>query len=180
MTIVKHVRRLTTEHLHVVVVRKAWYNFCFVLFFVSLLVTVGQKLWTLWAPPPPSQTSSQSCAQIRETGTVSGVFFGTWIAAQVSVLVLFFLSSVLLRCLGRAGRSSRGCRRQVTRRRTASCGGARGGRSEGTAELSDGTPRGTRRRSRHTCARARHNSGHQDLTVRVSVDLGLRYIQAHS
>lgn len=87
---------------------------------------------------------------------------------------------MLLRCLGRADRSSRGCRRQVTRRRTASCGGARGGRSEDTAELSDGTRRGTRRRSRHTCAKKQDTTQDldQDLTVPVSVGLGGRYIQA--
>lgn len=79
---------------------------------------------------------------------------------------------MLLRCLGRAGRSSRGCRRQVTRRRTASCGGARGGRSEDTAGLSDGTRRGTRRRSHHTCGKKNQDTT-QDLDLTVPVSVGL-------
>lgn len=52
----------------------------------------------------------------------------------------------VLRCSGRAGGSSRGCRRQATRRTTASCGAALFGRSEDTAELSADTLCGKRRR----------------------------------
>lgn len=69
-----------------------------------------------------------------------------WPGSALSVTAL-----VRLRCLGRAGKSTQGCRHRVTRKTTASCGGVLGERSEGTAELSADTRRGTRRRSCHTC-----------------------------
>ncbi len=72
------------------------------------------------------------------------------------------LLHVCLMCLGRAGESSLGCRRQVTRRRTAACDGVLGARSEDTVELSVDTLRGTQRRSRHTCKRK-----HKGVTHRV-------------
>ena len=70
-----------------------------------------------------------------------------------------------LRCLGTAGESTRGCRRQVTRRRTASCGGVLGERSEGRAVLSVDTRHGTRRLSRRTCKRKVEDEGQSSFLL---------------
>lgn len=63
-----------------------------------------------------------------------------------------------IRCPGRARGSTQGCRRQVTRRRTVSGGGALGERSEDKAELSGDTRHGTRCRSRRTCTHTHRRS----------------------
>lgn len=101
-----------------------------------------------------SSSSVSKSAPESRTNQNNRHFFGGLPAP--GVFLLQFLSA-RLRCLGREGKSTPGCRRPATRKRTASCGGVLGGRSEGTAELSADTRRGTRRRSRHTC-------GHQHTT----------------
>lgn len=132
---------------------------------VSLLVTVGQRggsaqVCVRWqvhtqkhkpddASDAPRSSSGPNCPSCRhthkpgETGTLSSVT--AWWCYSFCVC-----ACARLRCLGREGENTRGCRRRVTRRTTASCGGALGGRSEDTAELSVDTRRGKRRRSRHT------------------------------
>ncbi|KAG7231875.1 hypothetical protein INR49_010145 [Caranx melampygus] len=86
---------------------------------------------------------------------------------QIKSLFVFYTehNGDVIRCLGRAGENSRGCHRQVTRRRMASCGEALGERSEDTAELSVDTRRGKQRRSRHTCRHTTTTTQYKHFTA---------------
>lgn len=103
--------------------------------------------------PKLSQNLSWKHTNQKKTGTLSSALIVTALV-PVCVSVCVCVSAcvcVCLRCLGREGGNSRGCRRQVTRRRTASYGEALYERSEDTAVLSVDTRRGKQHRSRHTC-----------------------------
>lgn len=125
----------------------------------SLLFTAGRRLssgvcvlagtQTWWCIRRWDRSRFQNSSRSRVGGEKNKT--GTLSSAVVWQRPNCYRFSAGLRCPGRAGKSTRGCRRQVTRKRTASCGGVLGEHSEGTAELSDDTLRGTRRRSRHTC-----------------------------
>lgn len=116
--------------------------------FFSLLFTVGQRLSSDASDALSSSSVTEFSPGVTHISEKQALCPAWWPGSTLSVTALVRLR---LRCLGRAGKSTRGCRHQVTRKTTASCGGVLGERSEGMAELSADTRRGTRRRSRHTC-----------------------------